>query len=416
MNLTINFTFFLFVTFFYFIALIFGNAAVNLSIIILSVLVIINFRKISVNKETVLLSLFFFTIIVSSIIKNHNFSDLSLVRFFLISLFGLIYFNKINSEIKKIFNFLTFIVFIVSIDTFLVEFANINIFFSNKYSWQSDKIFTLFGDEQISGSYLSKILILIIGYLFCQKKKIKLNLINLIYSLVILIGIIAILISDERRAILELVCAFFIFNIFFFNKKNFLISILVLFSISIFIFVNPNLKEKIIYKSLSQLGLNQNFTEEEKHLRQHNFGILFENNSITSNQYYAMYKTSYNIWLDNKIFGGGNKSYRKLCNNPKYEYDQYYSKIRCNTHPHSIYLQILAEFGVIGLILFISLISMIIIKGIFNRSNPLILSSLVLLLCILVPLPSGNIFSTWIGSIFWLNLGILLNNVKIKNK
>ena len=73
------------------------------------------------------------------------------------------------------------------------------------------------------------------------------------------------------------------------------------------------------------------------------------NSSITNNQYYAMYKTAFNIWLDNKFFGGGNKSYREICKDSKYEYDDKYSLIRCNTHPHSVYMQILSEFGAISL-------------------------------------------------------------------
>ena len=416
MSIKINLNFFIFTFFFFFIALIIGNATVNLSILFFSILVLRNLKKISINSEILILALFFFTITFSSIIKNHDFSDLSLLRFFLISLFSYIYFNEISLEIKKIFNFLILIIFFVSIDIILIEFANTNIFFQTNYTLSTDKTIGLFGTEQISGSYLSKILILIVGYLFFQKKQIKLKIANIVYGLIVLAGIISIIITDERRAILEIIVALIILNLIFFNKKKFFLSFLILVIMGAFIFVNPNLKEKIIYKSLSQLGLNQNFTDSEKTLRSFQFGILYEKNSITSNQYYAMYKTSYNIWLDNKIFGGGNKSYRKLCNNPKFQYDDYYSKIRCNTHPHSIYLQVLAEFGIVGLTLFMFLISLIIVKSFLYMNNSIILSSLVLLLCLLVPLPSGNIFSTWIGSIFWLNFGILLNASKSKNK
>ena len=130
-----------------------------------------------------------------------------------------------------------------------------------------------------------------------------------------------------------------------------------------------------------------------------------------------MYKTAYNIWLDNKLFGGGNKSFRKLCKNSKYQFDDFYSLIRCNSHPHSIYLQILSEFGLISFILFLILNILLIIKALrINEDKLLVFPSLILLMTLLIPLPSGNIFSTWIGSIFWLNLGIILNVAKYKNK
>ena len=60
--------------------------------------------------------------------------------------------------------------------------------------------------------------------------------------------------------------------------------------------------------------------------------------------YDAHYRTAYKMFQDNFLFGVGNKMYRKLCDNKKYYTNEY----SCSTHPHNLYLQILAENGILG--------------------------------------------------------------------
>ena len=399
--------------FFFIIALVIGNAAVNIVTFLIFIFVIFNIKKIEINFQTIILFFFFFLIIICSIIKNQNYNDLSLLRFFFRSLFGSLLYRIISEE-KKIFITLIFGVFVVSLDAILIEYFNINIFLSDEYNSTTQNTVSLFRDEQIFGSYLSKLLILIISYTYLTKIKLKINISNLFYLFVICCGLFAVLISDERRAILEIISAFVLLNIIRPEKKKIIINSFVSTILILIIFLNPTFKEKIITKSLVQFGLETNLEKLEKN----EHGILFLNNSsITNNQYYAMYKTAFNIWLDNKFFGGGNKSYREICKDSKYEYDDKYSLIRCNTHPHSVYMQILSEFGAISFILFILLNVILIFRNLNTDKNYLnIIPSLILLIVLLLPLPSGNIFSTWIGSIFWFNLGILLNVSKYKIK
>ena len=63
------------------------------------------------------------------------------------------------------------------------------------------------------------------------------------------------------------------------------------------------------------------------------------------------------MFLDNKIFGQGPKSFRYLCNDDRFKINKW----SCSTHPHNYYIQLLAETGLIGfftvfLIFFTSLI------------------------------------------------------------
>ena len=51
------------------------------------------------------------------------------------------------------------------------------------------------------------------------------------------------------------------------------------------------------------------------------------------------------MFLDNKIFGQGPKSFRYLCNDDRFKINKW----SCSTHPHNYYIQLLAETGLIGL-------------------------------------------------------------------
>ena len=100
----------------------------------------------------------------------------------------------------------------------------------------------------------------------------------------------------------------------------------------------------------------------------------------------------------------------------------------CNTHPHNIYLQFLAELGLVGFILFFIIFlyfSFILLKLIivyfknnknFNR-NLKARSFLILgILLSMFPLfPSGNYFGNWLLIITYLPFGLYLSLIKSKN-
>jgi O-antigen ligase len=92
----------------------------------------------------------------------------------------------------------------------------------------------------------------------------------------------------------------------------------------------------------------------------------------------------------------------------------------CNTHPHNIYLQILAEIGLVGFSLFFGFFLfmfyyLIIIflrirkknVGYKDKSNFLFILGIVLSLFPLFP--SGSFYNNWLLVIFSINLGFLIN-------
>ena len=142
-------------------------------------------------------------------------------------------------------------------------------------------------------------------------------------------------------------------------------------------------------------------------------GIFEDNRNFFDSEHGVMFLTSIYIWKDNKLFGGGLKTYRENCNLEKY------SKIkslvvseRCSTHPHNFYLEILAELGILGLILFLFLIFYFfykIYKNYIINNNIVTLGVLCTLLGIFFPLNFTNSFFTnfnllWITFIIYLGL------------
>lgn len=52
------------------------------------------------------------------------------------------------------------------------------------------------------------------------------------------------------------------------------------------------------------------------------------------------------MFSDNKLFGQGSNTFRILCSSEKFRISD--KNEGCSTHPHNIYVQILAETGLIG--------------------------------------------------------------------
>ena len=125
------------------------------------------------------------------------------------------------------------------------------------------------------------------------------------------------------------------------------------------------------------------------------------------NIYYNLYKSGYKIFQNNPIFGVGNKNYRvEACdqNNLKHKY-------LCTTHPHQLYFEFLAEHGLIGSIVLLSLIFYLLFKNIkiiYSNKNTIQIGAFCYLICVLVPLlPSGSFFNDYNLTLFWINLSIL---------
>jgi O-antigen ligase len=149
------------------------------------------------------------------------------------------------------------------------------------------------------------------------------------------------------------------------------------------------------------------------------------------------------MFKDEKILGNGLKSFRYLCSEPRYQDVIEKKQIEdikkkgekdylvefengCNTHPHNIYLEFMAELGLIGMILFsvimffCSIKIFLFLKHYFlnNKINDLIIAKNLILFGIFIQMfpltPSGSFFNNYMMIIFHLSIGFYLSVLKIK--
>ena len=281
---------------------------------------------------------------------------------------------------------------------------------------------------------------MICAILFCLVKKNNFEKLLFYFSSIIIVT--ATYISAERLAIFAITIFVGIFFILQFKKiiHRFYFIILSILFLVFLINTFEKVKINVLAKTLAQIGLNEisylliensqsfkdwsietlNVDEEKKEkLTISNENFLYDKFGLkktNKNIYSAHYITAKKIWFDNFWFGAGVKSFIENCKKEKYELpDHPYNKIRCSTHPHNIYLQILSEIGVLGFIFFILILCYLFIKNIKNLfgSNKNILSILGFII-IFLPLPSGNFFSTWYGSIVWIFLGLNFKEFLLK--
>ena len=268
------------------------------------------------------------------------------------------------------------------------------------------------------GSYTAKLLPLVIGlsYYFRFPKRHLFNYCLIFFSIVL------IFLSGERLAVFNLAIFILFYSIIL--KKNLFNYLWVLLIALFFIYmINPKSLTRIFFTTYSQI------TQQSDKL------------SVFSYRHQMHYRTAYEMFEDNILFGHGLKSFRNLCDNKKYEesfleqriIDESNSNLSlmgsyqnaCNTHPHNIYFEFLSELGIIGFILFSTIflyityeLFILIRKNInINNLEDEEVGLFFIIVCIFISMfpfaPSGSYFNNWFLFINYLPIGFFLG---YKNK
>jgi O-antigen ligase len=389
------------------ISLIIGAFAADLSIIIIDIIFLIliikrnEVRKIFNNYFLFFFLIFYFIILISSIDSNNILYSLKTSMPYIrhiIFIFAIVYFTNVNKNFyKEFFFFLRLTFYLMLFDGFFQYFLGYNLL--GLHHPHPARITSFFYDELKMGSYLSKMLPILIGLIMLFNKN-K----SSIYETIIIILLAEMLtyISKERSAFFAISLSAIYLTILLNNWK-----IVRLFTLIVtFILIGM-----LSYKddSLFQRMINQPFKS---------FTKTYNQKIILTEYHDSLYKTSWNMFKQNPILGIGPKMYRKDCNLKKYKIDQN----SCNSHPHNNYLQILAETGLLGFLvfslfviyfIFISIkqfISLYFKKKLFLTNFQICILSGILL--IIWPLyPSGNFFNNWISIVYSLLIGIYLSTI-----
>jgi O-antigen ligase len=271
-----------------------------------------------------------------------------------------------------------------------------------------DRVSSLFGNELILGSYLSRNypLFFCLFLFFLEKNKLSKKITIISYIVIIFIPVLVFM-SGERSSVFYFFLAA-IYILLFYPKKN--IFFIFLFSIFLIGIGTISLDKRFSERIFKQTKIQLTY-ESEKHKRLNLFSITHEEH----------YKSAFRIFKDNVLFGAGPKSFRLKCSEEKY----IISKTSCTTHPHNTYMQLLSETGIIGflfvfsvfIILCINSVKMIYNKyfldGHINSDKVCLYASFLITLWPIIP--SGNFFNNWLAVVYYLPVGFFMWVFQKKN-
>jgi len=364
------------------------------------------------SNKTVKFTIYFclyliFNSIISKDFLMSSHRNFGFIRFTILFLaFNYFFFNK--DFVNKVLIIWMIILSILSLDTYIESIFGKNILgYGEAYG---SRIVSFFKDEPIVGGYINGFYLVIVGYLFYINNEASNKYKNLILIFSIFF-LVAIILTGERSNTIKAIFGFLLFyffnDYFKFKEKIFLILLLILMFILLF---NTSSFLKLRYGGQFFKPIVSIFLFNDK-IKKNEIDI---ENELKDNIYLNLYQSGFEVFKKYPIFGVGNKNYRiETCSNEKN------SKYVCNTHPHQVYFEFLAEHGFIGvMVLFYILFNLVFskIKVILTSKNYLQLGCLIFLTTSFIPLlPSGAFFADNNLNIFWINLSIMYSVGKKTN-
>lgn len=398
----------------------------------------LNKIRINMIRLDYLIILFFFSCAVSSFLNLNSLENFNIggnkfkieISAFAKSIFNfrfvILYIfvrNIIDKQLVniKIFSIISLICSIsLSLNIFLQHLIGFDIFNNKPFDGRFNSFFE---HEAIAGSYIQKFFLISIFFLFLLKNK------NLTHFFVIFFSVnilgLGILLSLDR---MPYIIFLFSIIILFILLKNYRIQLFIIFTLTVFVF-------QLFFNNLD--SVKKRYIGLVRELELKKIAKLFTNNSSKSlisitktnkdedsldSEYLKIYKTAYRVFLNKPYLGTGLKSFAYECEKLKIKNNE---NLSCSSHPHNIYLEILINQGILGLLLFLLFLITLIKKNYLNiiffkitkEKKLLSFFFFTLLVSELIPFRSyGSIFQTVNGSIFWCLLAIISSKIHIKNK
>ena len=363
-------------------------------------------------------------------LRSEPYSDESIFFYFRYGLYALsIYYFlcKINNLDDKFYKVIKASFILLFLDGSIQFFTGKNIL--GFPLLDTGRVASFFGDEPILGSYIFHCF----PFILLSEIKSK-NTKTIIFY--IIISFFCILMSGERSSLgLFIILIFFyliVFNHRIGLKKIFLIFLSLILSITILIIFSPQFKQRFIIQTYTEMsdfnfGINREF--EKENLRQK---TIFNKMYIFSGYHNNLLLTALEFHGSNKLYGIGPRGFKNLCKELIYKNDEGKIIIKeskfnlnihsCSSHPHNYYFQILAELGILGLLIIFSFYFFIIYKvlqslvrrDLSNRSDNLLVVYGFFFINLWPITTSGDFFNNWISIIIYIPfafyLYVLINN------
>jgi hypothetical protein len=414
------------------ISLIWGNSAINSNILIIDLFFLLTCYRQKQwswirNKYFYFFISIWIYLVINSIISENidvslfdpirkeivypkNDSIIRSVGFirFIIFLFAVQYFFFSSKKIfDQIFLYWSIIIFVVLIDIVFEHIFGFNLLAFESPSPR--RIVSFFKDELVVGGFILGFSFLISSFLFKLTKNDTEK--KILPSIFFCLSIICIYLSGERSnfikaLIIVSIILLLINDVYFYIKKKY-IFLLIIVGLALVTLISKDIYSKQI-KSYKKIIRSAGHT--------HSLDVFLSTPTYYEKfghlRHFAHYEVAWQIIKDYPIFGVGNLKFRYICHNKKYFNDKInYTRERCSTHPHQIHLEILSEQGMIGYLIIIFTVFSILFNSfkIYRKTGDLIhLSSILFVLTFFIPLlPSGSFFSTFNGSIFWINFSLV---------
>lgn len=377
--------------------------------------------------------------IFSSLMSENIFLSFeSSLFYFRIGIFCLL----ISYLIEKDKNILKYF-YLTLITTFSLLIACAFIEYYFKLNVHPTRISSLFFDELILGSYLSRLLPLIIALFFIRQNKSSFE--KNFFVLFLVFTYFTIILSGERSAFfyVNLSMLFIIFFIRVNLKYFFLFSSIFVITLTLFIIsvksnvTGENLINRFTHSIVLTMNLNavfdrdqeskkintqsQNLESKEDNDQKINTVDIKDDRIILFTEgHESLYITAFNMFLDRPIIGQGPKMFRIKCKDPNFAE----GVSPCMTHPHNFYIQLLAETGLIGfsfllfLFIYIIFISAKYSYNLFFKRKKIYSNyQICLLACLLITvwpiIPNGNFFNNYLMMLYCLPIGFFKNQIKI---
>ena len=294
-----------------------------------------------------------------------------------------------KNYLKVYFKILQIILFIFILDIFFQFLFGFNLIGFYPISRGAGDFFaytSFFSDEKIAGSFLVRLMPLLIFFYFINKDEIK--FLNIKIFLLLMASLVCTFLSGERAAFFYSILISISVLVYFIkiNKKNILfLFFFVLVPFSIYA-LDINRSKQTVQHTLEQIGVKKN-----------NDKVYFFSET---HERYA--KISLELFLENKFSGVGPKGFKKEC-------IKKYGIEKCNTHPHNIFFQVISELGLLGIIIYVGLISLIIFQILqcIAKEDPKFIIYISLFIFLNPFFPSGSLFNNWLLIIHFVSLPYL---------
>ena len=387
--------------------LVFSRSLADITIVLVSVLFIYYSYKNSrwgwVKDKWFLFALIFtlYCLVLNSTMSIKPMDSFKYSIFFIrwpIFAMALSYWVLNNSKaLNKFFHAMTILLIFIIFDTWWQFIFDYDIFGFEKID--DERLTGPFNTPHV-GAWLAKLAMIppLILILY-NKYKLKEQNNYLIYSFFMIstILLLSVFITGERMASLltlaSIVIVFlgFIFAKLFSFKKITILFLMSIIAIFFFAYSFPGDTKRIFYSTINAI-LNWK-----------------------SSDYFLVWQSAYDVWMQSPIFGVGLHNYREACENLGIYGASYLQPIGAGVcfHPHNISLQLLSETGLIGFILFYLMVSVLAftsLKTYYTKKLWLsfALVSNIIFTCFL-PIASGtSFFSNKYGAIIWLLVGVML--------